>query len=96
MISGSGTGTIHKTDAGTLIFPSSNTYSATTSIDGGVLQADSGVGLPSGSFLVLDGGVLQSNRNQHDHLQPRFGHVGLEQVPLGRTPAADSPPASAR
>ena len=61
VISGSGTGTVHKTDQGTLIFTGTNTYSASTSIDGGVLQADNGVGLPSGSFLVLNGGVWQPN-----------------------------------
>ena len=60
-ISGSGTGAIHKTDQGTLIFPSSNGYSAATYISGGLLQADSGVGLPTASFLALDGGVLQGN-----------------------------------
>ena len=38
-----------------------NTYNGTTTISGGVLQADSGTGLPTASFLALDGGVLQAN-----------------------------------
>ena len=64
VIGGAGSGPIRKTDAGTLVLTGSNTYSSPTYISGGVLQADSGVGLPagsSGSFLYLDGGVLQSN-----------------------------------
>ena len=64
VIGGTGTGTIHKTDLGLLILApaaGSNTYRASTSIDGGVLQADSGVGLPNTSFLILNGGVLQPN-----------------------------------
>jgi len=61
VISGTGAGPIRKTDSGTIIFASNNTYSSPTYIGGGVLQADSGTGLPSGSFLTLDGGVLQSN-----------------------------------
>ncbi len=61
VISGSGTGAIHKTDQGTLILTAHNTYSATTYIDGGVLQANIGTGIPSSRFLVLNGGVLQSD-----------------------------------
>ena len=64
VIGGAGSGPIRKTDAGTLVLTGSNTYSSPTYISGGALQADSGVGLPagsSGSFLYLDGGVLQSN-----------------------------------
>ena len=38
-----------------------NTYAGTTTISGGVLQANDGVSLPNASFLSLDGGVLQSN-----------------------------------
>ncbi len=60
-ITGSGTGAIHKTDQGTLILTARNTYSATTYIDGGVLQANIGTGIPSSRFLVLNGGVLQSD-----------------------------------
>ena len=55
-ISGTGSGTIHKTDQGMLIVSGSASYSGPTSIDGGVLQ----VSLPSG-FLTLNGGVYQSN-----------------------------------
>jgi autotransporter-associated beta strand protein len=38
-----------------------NTYSGTTTLSSGVLQADSGFGLPSASRLILSGGVLQGN-----------------------------------
>lgn len=57
----SGSGTINKTDAGTAIFTRSNTYTSTTTVSGGALQADSGVGLPTASYLNLIGGVIQSN-----------------------------------
>jgi autotransporter-associated beta strand protein len=60
-IGGTGSGAIHKIDQGTVIFTGNNTYSSDTCIDAGVLQADEGVGLPTASFLVLNGGVLQSN-----------------------------------
>ena len=80
VISGSGTGTVHKTDQGTLIFAGTNTYSASTSIDGGVLQADSGVGLPSGSFLDPQRRRAATEQQQRRHVQPRFGHLGVEQV----------------
>ena len=50
-----------KSDAGTVILSGTNTYTAGTTITGGALQADSGVGLPTASLLTLNGGVLQSN-----------------------------------
>ncbi len=47
--------------SGTIALTGSNTYSGPTWISGGALRANVGVGLPSGSVLVLDGGVLESN-----------------------------------
>ncbi len=38
-----------------------NSYTGQTTISAGALQANDGAGLPTGSFLSLDGGVLQSN-----------------------------------
>ena len=38
-----------------------NAYNGDTVISGGALQANDGVGLPSGSLLKLDGGVLQAD-----------------------------------
>ena len=38
-----------------------NNYNGATTISNGALQADSGVGIPSASLVVLDGGVYQSN-----------------------------------
>jgi fibronectin-binding autotransporter adhesin len=57
----SGSGTINKTDAGTAVFAGTNTYSSTTTVTGGALQANSGAGLPTTSYLNLNGGVIQSN-----------------------------------
>ena len=54
-------GSIMQNGAGTTILTGTNTYSGTTTISAGVLQADNGVGLPTGSYLSLNGGVLQSN-----------------------------------
>ncbi|MBN2022979.1 MAG: autotransporter-associated beta strand repeat-containing protein [Pirellulales bacterium] len=57
-----GGGWIDKRDRGTIILDAANTYTNWTSIyDGGAVQADSGLGLPSASLLNLNGGVLQSN-----------------------------------
>jgi autotransporter-associated beta strand protein len=57
----SGSGTINKSGAGTVVFAGTNTYSSTTTVTGGALQADSGIGLPTASYLNLNGGVIQSN-----------------------------------
>jgi fibronectin-binding autotransporter adhesin len=57
----SGTSGLTKIGAGALTMSAANTYSGVTTISGGALHANSGAGLPTGSFLSLDGGVLQSN-----------------------------------
>ncbi len=57
----SGGGYVDKWGGGTAILSGGNNYSNWTSIYDGAIQADSGAGLPSGSFLNLNGGVLQSN-----------------------------------
>ncbi len=57
----SGGGWIDKWGGGTAILSGGNNYSNWTSIYDGAIQADSGAGLPSNSFLNLNGGVLQSN-----------------------------------
>ncbi len=53
---------------GTLVLTGNSTYGGTTQIGGNTvstglptLQADDGTGLPSASFLVLNGGVLQTS-----------------------------------
>jgi autotransporter-associated beta strand protein len=56
----SGSGNLVKWGSMTLTMTGSNSYTGTTSIRCGALQADFGVGIPSNSFLSLDGGVLQS------------------------------------
>jgi fibronectin-binding autotransporter adhesin len=52
---------LNKTGTGTAILTGANTYSGTTTLSAGVLQADNAVGLPNASYLILNGGVLQSN-----------------------------------
>jgi fibronectin-binding autotransporter adhesin len=42
------------------ILSGTNTYTGITKISGGTLQANPGIGLPSASYLQLDGGVLQA------------------------------------
>ena len=57
----SGSAGIIKTGKGQLNLTATDTYTGSTTISGGVLQANLGAGLPSSSYLVLDGGVLQNN-----------------------------------
>ena len=57
----SGSAGIIKTGLGQLNLTATDTYTGSTTISGGVLQANLGAGLPSSSYLVLDGGVLQNN-----------------------------------
>ena len=61
VISGTGADGLIKTGNGTLILTANNTYSGTTQIGGGALQANTGIGLPTNSNLNLAGGVLQND-----------------------------------
>jgi autotransporter-associated beta strand protein len=64
---GANVGEVVKNGAGTLTLTGSNSYGdgvgwiGFTTVNAGILQADRGVGLPAGSCLNLNGGVLQSN-----------------------------------
>lgn len=49
-----------KAGPGTVELTGTNSYTGTTLVGGGVLRASDGVGLPTASSLVLDGGVFQS------------------------------------
>ena len=49
-----------KTGGGVLILSGSNSYTGVTRVNEGVLRAADGVGLSSGSALVLNGGVFES------------------------------------
>ena len=57
----SGTSSFTNNSATTSTLLGTNTYSGTTTLTSGALQANDGTGLPAGSFLSLNGGVLQSN-----------------------------------
>ena len=57
----SGSAGIIKTGGGLLKLTAANSYNGPTTISGGILQAGLGTGLPSSSYLVLDGGVLQTD-----------------------------------
>jgi autotransporter-associated beta strand protein len=58
----SGTGTVTQLATGTTVLSSPlNSYTGTTTISGGAIQATDGSGLPAASFLSLDGGVWQPN-----------------------------------
>ena len=57
----SGTAALSKNGTGLLILTATNTYNGISVINGGVLQADDGVGLPNLGTLYLQGGILQSN-----------------------------------
>jgi len=50
-----------KGGTGTLVLSGANNYSGTTTINAGALQANNAAGLPNASYLILNGGVLQSN-----------------------------------
>ena len=56
-----GGGSLAHNGPGTTILSAPNNYGGNTTVSSGALQANIGVGIPAGSFLVLDGGVLQSN-----------------------------------
>jgi autotransporter-associated beta strand protein len=57
---GNASGGVTKLGAGTLSLTGANTYTGTTTINAGALAADEAIGLPTVSFLDLDGGVLQN------------------------------------
>ena len=57
-----GTAGLTKTGGGVLAHRALITILARTTILAGTLQADDGVGLPSGSNLTLNGGVLKTGR----------------------------------
>jgi fibronectin-binding autotransporter adhesin len=52
---------ITKGGAGTQALTGTNSYSGTTTVSGGVLRATPGVGLPNGSLLTLNGGVIETS-----------------------------------
>jgi autotransporter-associated beta strand protein len=57
----SGNSAILHSGEGTTILSGTNSYSGSTMINNGALQADLGKGIPTSSPLVLNGGVYQNN-----------------------------------
>ncbi len=53
--------TFNSTAGRAVLLSGTNTYTGTTTVTGGALRANDGVGLPAASFLSLNGGVLESN-----------------------------------
>jgi fibronectin-binding autotransporter adhesin len=53
--------TLAKAGAGHLALTTSQTYTGTTQINAGYLRAQDGVGLPTNSPLIFNGGLLESN-----------------------------------
>jgi fibronectin-binding autotransporter adhesin len=51
--------TLQKNGNGTLLLSAANTYTGTTQISGGALQAVQGTGLPTAALVSLDGGVYE-------------------------------------
>ena len=67
---GYGTGGLVKTGPGLLVLAGANTYSGTTSIAAGALEAVDGTGLPTATNLAFSGGVYQSNSNAATFTRP--------------------------
>ncbi len=56
-----GPGSLTKIDSATLVLNGANNYAGETKISAGAVRAVDGVGLPTDSYLRLDGGVLESS-----------------------------------
>ncbi len=69
-------GSVRQNGDGTTVLNGANTYSGSTTISGGALQANFGTNIPSGSFLSLDGGVLQSNGSNPVNFSRSLGTSG--------------------
>ena len=69
---------VTKTGAGQWLLGGSNTYSGTTTVSAGVLQAQDGTGLSPNSNLLLNGGIFQS-----DGLLARTPGTGAGQIQFG-------------
>jgi fibronectin-binding autotransporter adhesin len=59
-----------------LVLSGANTYAGSTTISGGVLQADFGVGILASSQLILDGGVFRFNNSSDNIFAPNLGTSG--------------------
>ena len=66
-----------KAGTGVLIDSGANTYTGTTTVTGGVLRANDGVGLPAASLLTLNGGSIEVGTNFSRSLGSAAGNVQL-------------------
>jgi autotransporter-associated beta strand protein len=85
-------GGLIKTGAGTLVLSGANTYTGPTQVAAGVLSARDGVGLPSGSSLVLSGGVLESSGSFVRSLGTGVGEVQLGAILIGQASTTTGSP----
>ncbi len=69
--------TVTKTGSSTLVFTGTNLYTGNTTVSGGVLRANDGVGLKASSLLTLSGGTLESSANFTRSLGSGVGEVQL-------------------
>jgi autotransporter-associated beta strand protein len=73
-------GSVTQDGAGVTVFSNRltnlNNYTGGTTIKSGVLQANSGNGLPTTSFLTLDGGILQVNGSSSVVFSRSLGTIG--------------------
>ena len=71
---------VSKSGSGIWTLSGTNAYTGATTVTGGVLRADDGVGLPANSLLTLQGGVLETGTNFDRTAGTSAGNV---QLPCG-------------
>jgi autotransporter-associated beta strand protein len=53
-------GSVTQNGGGRTVLSNTNTFTGSTTISAGILQANSGTGIPAASMLILNGGILQN------------------------------------
>jgi autotransporter-associated beta strand protein len=73
----SGAGNFTKAGTGRMIMTATSTYTGNTTVSGGILRADEGVGLPTSTNLTLNGGQIETTQNFNRTLGTGPGQVQL-------------------